>query len=205
MEKVKAGLRGLSAEAKWKLAGAVYNKMNGNPHFPNPVPSMATLLVTTDALGKWCTAAVDKGRFACAMKKLATKELDQVLSRLSAYVNSTAMGNVEVLMSSGFSLTRKHAPISHIEAPVTLGFRNTGFLNKVEYHWRGVDGALMYEVEKCMDQDTINETWERLKLTSKTSLVVDRTQNTQGIKYRVRALGTREEGPYSQVTAPAAN
>lgn len=43
MEKVKAGLRGLNADQKLGKGKLVLGALSGNPHFPNPVPTLAEL------------------------------------------------------------------------------------------------------------------------------------------------------------------
>ena len=60
MDKVKAGLRGLTAEEKLVKGRVVLQQMQGNPDFPDPVPSMADLKQACDRLEAANLAALDR-------------------------------------------------------------------------------------------------------------------------------------------------
>ena len=64
MEKVKAGLRGLSAIDKLVKGRVVHSQMSGNPHFPAPVPSMAELKARNIGTGLHYTAAHEFSYYA---------------------------------------------------------------------------------------------------------------------------------------------
>ncbi len=165
---------------------------------------MAALQAAIDKLMEANVAALDRGRMACARKRLAVSEFDLLFSRLAAYVNSVAVGNIEKLGSSGFPFAKRPAPVNDLQQPVGVHFRPTNWDNKVEMRWKRVPGALVYQVERALAMDASNAQWERVGLTSRPKLMVDRTLEGRTNTYRVCAIGTQLQGPYSNALQPKA-
>lgn len=198
MEKVKADLRGLSADDKGIKARVVYGHMNGNPAFPNPEPSMPELLDAITELGDAMSAALDRGRMACARKRFAVARIDRYMSRLAAYVNSMAEGDVTKLHSSGFPLAKKPEPWSELPQPVGLRNTRSPYPGRVDLRWKSIRGAKVYEVESCTGLHADgSKCWERLALTTKPKLMVKDLQPYSNQIFRVRAVGTKTVSPYS--------
>lgn len=196
MEKVKAGLRGLNAAKKLEKGKLVLGALNGNPHFPSPVPSLAELDAACVELREANIAAMDRGRQACLRKEQAVAEMDILLSRLAGYVNGAAMGDPLKLISSGFDLIKRAEPRSSIDAPAILQTKRTFRPGEIELRWKGVAGALVYEVETVVTEE---RGWERVLMTSKPRATIKDLEPNTWHAYRVRAIGTKATGPYSQV------
>ena len=196
MDKVKAGLRGLTPLEKATRAAIVYFKMNGNPDFPNPEPSMAVFHAAYIDLKEANLAALDRGRMAIAHRERAVQRMDQYLSRLAGYVNSACLGDTLKLANSGFKLVKRAEPISSLKAPRNLRVRATAFPGQVKLRWNRVQGALIYEVERATNDGNGVERWERVALTSKPQLLVDGLQSNAFYNYRVCAVGTKTQSPY---------
>jgi hypothetical protein len=198
MGKVKTGLRGLSAEAKLVKANVVLEKISGNPHFPNPEPSMLELEAAREGLKEAIVDALDRGRMACARKQAAVAEMDSMLTRLAAYVNSAALGDVRKLVSSGFALVKRPEPISTLNQPAVLRSKYSPYPGRVDLRWKRVPGALVYEVEISQEAGG-NDDWKRIAITSRPQLVVADLVQHSFHSFRVRAIGTQTESAYSQV------
>lgn len=204
MEKVKAGLRGLSAEDKATLGESVYSALLGNTHFPDPQPSLATYRAVLDELKEANVDALDRGRRACARKRVAVAAFDKATARLAAYVNSVALGDVAKLGSSGFPAAKRPEPQNNLEQPNVIDFRRTHWENRVEMRWKRVPGALIYQVERTLTDADQEGTWERVGLTTRPKLAVERERNGKRYAYRVCAIGAHLQGPYSPVKMPMA-
>ncbi len=196
MEKVKAGLRGLNADQKLGKGKLVLGALSGNPHFPNPVPTLVELDAACIELQAANIAAMDRGRLACSRKEQAVAEMDLILSRLAGYVNGAAMGDSTKLISSGFDLIKRAEPRTHMDAPAILKTKRTFRPGEIELRWAGVAGALVYEVETVVSEE---RGWERLLMTSKPRATITDLEPNTWHAYRVRAIGTKATGPYSQV------
>ena len=104
------------------LGGKTLSWMTGNGSYTDPKPSMADYeTVVTDYRTKYETAVETGGKFDIAAKKLARLVLLESMRRLATYVNLTADGNANVLISSGFILASQ--PQSRVAPDVPLWVR----------------------------------------------------------------------------------
>lgn len=195
MDKVKTGLRGLNALDKLSRGRIVLQHMSGNPHFVNPEPSMAELQAACDELSEACQKAEDRGRIAILRKQMAVDRMDQYLTRLAGYANSTALGESSKLMSSGFELVKSPQPRNTIEAPVKFGSMRTFMPGEIKLRWKCVPGALIYELETVISEE---RGWERLLMTSNPRVTLNELVPNSWHVFRVRAIGTKATGPYGQ-------
>lgn len=198
MEKVKAGLRGVSASQKVVIANVVHEHMLGNPHFAGAGALLAELQDTSTKLAEANSAALDRGRIACAHKREMVKCIDSVLSRLATYVNSQAAGDVAKLVSSGFPLAKTPSPISSLDQVHGISFRRAPFPNTVQATWKSVWGAVMYRVETAALG--LDPAWTQVALTTRPEAVVHASIEAKPQQIRVCALGTQTQGPYSTET-----
>ncbi|MBK8499353.1 MAG: hypothetical protein IPL52_11190 [Flavobacteriales bacterium] len=173
-------------------------------HISQVWTSLAELLALTTDLNKKNVAALDRGRAACALKQVAIDAFNPIISRIAAHVNSVAAGDTTKLITSGFPMARRAEPYNSLAAPSTKGYHYTGHENKVLFRWERVPGALVYVVEGNATPDVGREAWQRVAITSRPKAVVDRTADGRIIAYRVRAIGSKLQGPASQVTMPKA-
>jgi hypothetical protein len=201
MEKVKAGLRGLSASDKVSLGNAVLDSMSGNPYFPHPTPSLIDMEHVTKALQQACVDALDRGRMACARKRSAVTRFDRTFSALAAYVNSVCMGDSIMLYSSGFPVAKRPEPLTDLKVPEALSFERTQFPGVLQVRWDSVPGAVMYEVESQVGQ--VGNEWQRIAQTTRLTARIMHDRNSPPAGYRIKAIGTKAI-TYSAVKVPAA-
>jgi hypothetical protein len=175
----------------------VLEHLSYNPHFPNPVPSMADFAQACNELEEANLAALDRGRMACARKRTAVTRMDQMLTRLAGYVNSAADGDVTRLLSSGFELVKTPEPISTLPQPKYLRALRTAFPDRLELRWENVRGCLIYEVEEGTENSAGEVVWQRLAMTSKQRLTVTGREPGHTYVFRVCAFGTKVQSPYS--------
>ncbi|MCB9170876.1 MAG: fibronectin type III domain-containing protein [Flavobacteriales bacterium] len=198
MNKVKTGLRGLNPRQKAVRARIVRTRLTGNPHFPDPQPSLMELTKAIDRLQAANLAALDRGRLAIMERNAAEKAMNDMLTRMAAYVNSAALGDPLKLASSGFLLAKRPRPISSLREPRQIKARPTPFPGQVEIRWEGVRGALVYEVERAVGAFGPDRRWVRIAVTSKPRLLVEDLGSNEQHTFRVYAIGTRTYSPYSQ-------
>ncbi|MBK9764919.1 MAG: fibronectin type III domain-containing protein [Flavobacteriales bacterium] len=198
MAKVKAGLRGLSANQKATRAAVLYSQMNGNPNFPDPVPSMPEFHAAYIELKESILAALDCGRLAIARKDRAVQRIDEYMTRLAGYVNSACLGDIRKLNSSGFELVKRPAPINTLDVPRNFRVRATAYPEQLKARWERVPGAVIYQLERAISGQGDAEQWEVVDLTTRTSYVVSRMPSTVSQTFRVVAVGCSIRSPYSQ-------
>jgi hypothetical protein len=71
-------------------AQAIAKALTGNPHFPNPTPTIAALIAATAALVAAENAALTRAKGAVVQRNAARKSLVQLLQLLRANVQSAA-------------------------------------------------------------------------------------------------------------------
>ncbi len=86
------------------LGGKTLTDMTGNANFPDPVPTATDYAAAVnDYRTKHEAAAETRGKFATTAKGIARLHLLQQMKRLASYVNFTADGDANKLVSSGFT------------------------------------------------------------------------------------------------------
>ena len=87
------------------LAGKTLTDMTGNANFPDPIPTIEDYgTAVNDYRTKYEAAVKTGGKFATTAKDGAKGVLLQAMKRLATYVNFTAVGDANKLVSSGFTL-----------------------------------------------------------------------------------------------------
>lgn len=106
-QKVNGGFTKLSDENLLILAETVMGAISSNPYFPNPEPSLDEVEpVLEDFREKLATARRRGSPYETAEKNAAREIMERKLSELAFYVNKTAQGNLPVLLSSGFEVSK---------------------------------------------------------------------------------------------------
>jgi hypothetical protein len=99
-------------------AQAITNKMTNNLNFGNPSISLSDLQAAIDAYSNALIQTQSGSKADTATKNAYRLTLENDLSRLGAYVNLMADGDLLKLQSSGFPLSKLPEPIGILEAPV---------------------------------------------------------------------------------------
>ncbi|HOZ41028.1 MAG TPA: hypothetical protein PLL25_09505 [Flavobacteriales bacterium] len=198
MSKAKAGLRGLNATDKQRRAAIILGCMSGNPHFPNPSPSMAEFGAALAELREANIAALDRGRTAILRRNAADRTISQMITRLAGYVNSICAGDLVKIASAGFQFTKAPKPISSLQAPKYARVRSTPYPSRLVVKWERVPGALIYQVEAEVTTADGGKEWQRIALTSRPKIEVDGHPSDQFHTFRICAVGTKTQSPYAE-------
>ncbi|WP_257670982.1 fibronectin type III domain-containing protein, partial [Parapedobacter tibetensis] len=106
------------------LAGKTLTDMAGNGNFPDPVPTLEDYgNHVNDYRTKHEAAAETGGKFATTAKDIARLALLQKMKQLASYVNFTADGDANRLVSSGFMLVPPPKSNTVPEVPLWVRLR----------------------------------------------------------------------------------
>lgn len=148
MTPIKASLTFVKAvpAVLYTFACSVYNGMNGNAAYPNPMVDMPTFKTAIDTFNTLLAAALDGGKKVLTERNHQGEVLIQILRQLAHYVESACKDDVTIFSSSGFQAVSKvrtaTPPLSQFIRKITEG-PNSGVL----LVWLlAVAGALSYEV-----------------------------------------------------------
>jgi hypothetical protein len=119
--KVAVGFTSTDTDAELIVdSGHVYTSMSGNAAYPTPLPTLANLFAARAAF----IAAVDAARgnrIGIAARREQRQILASALRTLAHYVQVASVGNLPVLLSSGFPAQRSRtAPVGELPAPENL-------------------------------------------------------------------------------------
>ena len=125
----------------------VVTMMTGNPAFTTPFPTLASVTTALDTLETTAEAALDRSRQAIANRNAAMAAVLSLLRQLAAYVQSHSVGDVAVLISSGFEPVKGSTPIGPLQTPYTailrqgptsgsIRARNPKIKGAYSYNWR---------------------------------------------------------------------
>lgn len=194
---IRAGVKDLSSAALIAKSAFVESRMTGNPHFPAPVPSLSSIAAARQALESAAAAALSRAHIAVATRWERHSELERLLVQLSKYVMATAQGDIEAQLTSGFEMRRAPYRITDLQAPTLRRATRTEYEGGVQLVWTGIRGARAYEVyatDGSMDQE---QGWQRIACSTRIRTEIRGLEPGRHYAFRVRAILSAGEGPFS--------
>lgn len=122
--------------------------MTGNPDYPTPSPAFAVIQPAFDTYKVATADAALGGKEKIAARDARRSELVSLLRQLANYVSTTANGDMETLLSSGFPVQKytrtRVGPLDAPDSPLLSAGKNTGELKAAiapvygafTYNWR---------------------------------------------------------------------
>lgn len=199
MKKIKFEFRRYSDGKLLVFAKTVVVALTGNPFFPTVSPSLATLQAGIDVYDAALSLAKEGGKGNIGAKNARKAQLVDLLVNLALDLMKTAAGNEEMLLSTGFPLTKTPSPVPPIGIPVIAKIENGNSVGElvVTLEWQPCVRMYMYE---CTPEPlTADSQWVSQ---NSTSIKATLTNLVSGKKYwcRVVAFGS---GDQAMVSDPA--
>jgi hypothetical protein len=198
MRQAKAGISGLSPTEKVAKALLLVTKMTGNINFTTPTPTLVQVDDAREKLDLAIMEAASGDHAKVQARVLAEAELDDIIVRLSQYVNTVANGDVMKILSSGFELRKPSEPIGPLPAPTGLEARTGAQPGEVDLRWDPVEGAYMYLVFVNTTDPDVEAEWKQLDHSAQASYDATGLEPAKHIWFRVNALGAfKGASPFS--------
>jgi hypothetical protein len=195
MSKIKLNFNRLPIAQKVARAQQIVEALTGNTNFPTPSPALATI---TTGINDLNTAFAEAQTARQAAKEKTSiqsdkeDQLDQLISKLAAYVESVAGSNEALILSAGMDM--RAAPVASTAPPEqpqaltpTAGDRD----GEVELSWDTVAGAKSYVIDKSADPVTATS-WSHAAVSTKSNFTV--TGLTNGTRYWFRVAAVNNNG-----------
>ena len=182
------------------LAGHVLTSMTGNASFPDPIPELTDLAAAITEYKESLIKAAALGRLNIADKNEKRQVLETLLTQLSFYVIYVAMGNVAILTSSGFPLT-KERETSSLDSPGRIDLlqgKSTGELKVMTRE--AVKGAVSYVFEYADEPVTESTRWNYVP-SSRSKYTLQGLTAGKLYFVRVGAVGRDASVTYSPVSS----
>ena len=196
MAKVKIGLKGLTITEKIAKAEAVVLQMTGNASFTTPVPALADVTIKYKLLATENTKAEAIRQSSLEQTRLVEQiedELDGMLKQLGSYVETTANGDDQVILSSGYDLVGVPGSVEPLYAPEDFKGTTGDEDGEVNMMWKKL---------KNVGKHTYNVYGRKYGTTDKFALMagtdkskVDIKNLESGVKYDFYVLGVKENTP----------
>ena len=164
--------------------------ITGNPKYPTPSPSLATITTSVDAFEVAVHDALDGGRIALATRNAARVELLSLMRQLAAYVQGNCEADLVILLSSGFNAVRAPSPVGVLPAPGNQRLRLTGKSGQLVLRFDRVGNAANYSIQSATSPDG---PWEDRGFSSITRVMLNGL--TPGKVYWARARANGSDGP----------
>lgn len=178
------------------FAQNVYDKLEDNPVYTAPNPSLAELRAAMDAFIAARTVALEQKSPVNTGKKNAARDaLLALLSRLAIYVNLTAEGDTVALLSSGFTLQAPRTAVGILPAPHDLQLSDGFDKGALKVTFSKVERAHGYLIAYTDDPSLPLAQWQK-KLSTRIREEV--TGLTRGREYHVKVAATSAEADQSE-------
>lgn len=166
---VKVGLTGLKTSDLVAKSIHVESKMESNPLYANPTPTLADLTAARQELEIRMSAAAMGDRSAISLRKDQEKVLKTLLQKMASYVQIASNSESDIL-TSGFEVRRKGEAVGNLSRPAALDAKRTDSEGVVQLSWKAVHGSQHYLVEMTTkDPLTGSVEWALLAYTSKSN------------------------------------
>jgi len=132
------------------------SKMTANVNFATPNPPLPEVTTAVDDLETKFQAALDGGKSKKTAVQLQKLKVMGMVSALRAYVQTTTLGDIMKILSSGFDV-RGHAIINILDPPSNVRAAYGKVPGQIIVRWGGVKHRTGYKVQ--MKEDTPSAAW----------------------------------------------
>jgi hypothetical protein len=124
----------------------IITSLTGNANFPTPSPTLATVQTALDEYED--ALALDQSPTRTATVEVKREMLENLLQQLGVYVSTTANGDKDKLVTSGFEMRKDPTQTeADVAAPANLRLKSTGTTGEVQLLCDAVDRARNYQVQ----------------------------------------------------------
>lgn len=156
-QRISVGFSKFSDANLLTKAQLILSKMTGNAYLDKPEPTLPVLEAALTAYSTALTNALKLGIDNVAEKNKARKALEAVLVALGLWVSFAANGNITIMLSSGFDVTKEPEPV-HLPYPGNVTLSNgltSGTLESKVKRLYGSTGFIHQLSSTLPDENTV--------------------------------------------------
>lgn len=208
MKKVVLNLKQYTILEKIEKGNQQRNAITLNPNFTNPDPTLIVVKGAIDDL----QAANDKVE---ATKQLLSEQYaildkkeifyDDTMTKLGNYIESASDGDVTKILSAAMQVKADpHKSTTVLSKPENLSASAGDSPGTADLHWNSDPKSSGYNIEMCVDPIDATK-WAFKKTSTKSSCTITGLVSGQKVWFRVCAINTIGESPWSNpvpITVP---
>lgn len=197
MAKVKLGLKDYSITQKFELARNIVTAMTGNADFATPNPPLTDITAAADELEtSYNDSQVARQDSQEKTTIMYDKDdaLDNVLTRLSLYVENTSSGDEAKIQSAGMDVKAVPGASVPVEVPQALSATAGDMDGEIDLNWEPVSSAKSYIIEQSNDPPG---TWSQAGVVTKSKHSIQSLTSGQKYWFRVAAVGSAGQSGWS--------
>lgn len=172
----------------------VIDRITGSADYPNPSPTMAILTAAVDDLEAKNQASMNGDRVAIAQRNASHAITLNLARQLGNYVESTANGALDVLLSSGFEAIRAPSPSAIPAVPSELFLTQGAKSGELYLRFTGDYNVRNFSVQHS---DSATGPWIDDGLYTKTRLTIGGLTSGKVYWVRLCANGATGSSDYS--------
>lgn len=161
MAKVKLAFNALNIAAKRQFVAKVVQMTTGNPNFPGAASYLTALTTGDSELGTATTDADAKraaSKIATSAQNAKEKALDSAMSRFGTFIELTANGDADKILSSGLAVQSDPTAAVIPDAPHNLSLSRGDDGGEIHGHFDALANADSYLSRWCVG-DGPNGPW----------------------------------------------
>lgn len=159
MSSAKIGVDGLAVPTKIQYVRRLVTAITGNPNFPTPNPSVATLTAAVDSLETLfndAQAARLVSKTKTGLQDDQSAAVNDLVVQLASYVDNASGGDATKIESAGFEVRATPQPIGPLPMPTDLQVLPSEHPGSADVSWKGVYGARSYSIERAEDAPVLD-------------------------------------------------
>lgn len=197
-QRISVGFSKYSDPGMLAKAQLIASKMKDNAYLPTPVPSLSILGDAITTYSNALTNALKLGTDNVAEKNKARKALVAILVELGQWVTFAANGDITIMLSSGFDVT-KAPETQYLGTPEMVLLGSGPYSGTISARLTRVTGAINYNFQLCTELPDENTVWTTVSV-SRSRYIFTNLQPGKQYWVRVAAIGTRDQVTYSPVS-----
>lgn len=160
-----------------------------NPYFPNPKPTIEEVQTAHDDF----VTALDKAEKGTKVDTLnknnARWALEDYMNKLGTFVQLNCEDDEARVLSTGFEVSKKPAPIGQLPKPTNLAVSVGANRGSIEVSINSIKGARAYQYEYTRLPVTADSVWIDV-INTKSFVLIDGLESGKEYTFRVAGIGS---------------
>jgi hypothetical protein len=200
MARIRLNLKKLSVTDKIAKGRQIVTAMSSNGSFPNPNPPLTEVTTALDDLAQ-AFALVQSAKSELSTRVTtqdnAAAKVDQVLTKLAAYVESVAGRDDTLITSAGMETKASRSSPTLPVIPQALSANAGEHEGEINLAWKAVPNARSYTIESSVDPAAATS-WTHAGIATSASKVIRNLTSGKRYWFRVAAVTAGGQSGWSE-------